>query len=108
MARTRHRDPDRERFWREAVAGQRESGQSVRAFCVNRDVSEASFYAWRRELAERDRVTMTQSAKFVPLQVISESIVEVVLPSGIIVRVPPATEAATVARLVAALGSAPC
>jgi hypothetical protein len=108
MPRTRRRDPDRERFWRDAVAGWKKSGQTVRAYCDERGLSQPSFYAWRRELVERDRTTIRQPAKFVPMQIVVESMVEVVLPSGVVVRVPPATEATAVARLVAALEAAPC
>jgi transposase-like protein len=100
-----HRSPERERFWREAVAEHTRSGLSVRAFCADRGLSEPSFYAWRRELTQRGRMP---AATFVPVQVVSDSIVEVVLPSRVVVRVPPATDATVVARLVAALGSAPC
>ena len=48
------RDLGKERFWRELIAGQAASGLSVRAWCLRHEVSEASFYAWRRELARRD------------------------------------------------------
>jgi transposase-like protein len=102
------RSPERERFWREAVAGHKKSGLSVRAFCAQRGVSEPSFYAWRRELSQRDRAAMTPAATFVPVQVVADAVVEVVLLSGVVVRVPPATDASAVARLVAALGVAPC
>ena len=102
------RSPERERFWREAVAGHEKSGLSVRAFCVERELSEPSFYAWRRELAQRGRAPRTPAPAFVPVQVVADSLVEVVLPSGVVVRVPPATDATTVARLVAALGSPSC
>lgn len=48
------RDSAKEQFWREIVAGQAASGLSVRAWCLRHEVSEASFYAWKRELARRD------------------------------------------------------
>lgn len=108
MARARRRDLERERFWREAVDGWTKSGQTVRAYCLGRGLGQASFYAWRRELAKRDRVASPQPVKFVPIKVVVESVIEVVLPSGVVVRVPPASEVATVARLVAALEAAPC
>jgi transposase-like protein len=102
------RSSERERFWREAVAGHKKSGLSVRAFCADRGLSEPSFYAWRRELARRGRASRTPAATFVPVQVVADSIVEVVLPSGVVVRAPLATDAMAVARLVAALGSPSC
>lgn len=48
------RSVERERFWREAVAAWRRGGASVRDFCAERELSEASFYCWRRELQRRD------------------------------------------------------
>lgn len=48
------RDPDKEAFWRLAVSEQRCSLMSVRGFCRREGLSEASFYAWRRELQKRD------------------------------------------------------
>jgi hypothetical protein len=49
-----YRHASRAQFWREAVAGWQESGQSVRAFCRRRHLQEASFYFWGRTLQERD------------------------------------------------------
>lgn len=48
------RDASKERFWREAVAERAASGVSIRDYCRERGLSEANFYAWRRELALRD------------------------------------------------------
>lgn len=53
--RKRRRDGVKEAFWREQLAGQARSGLSVRAFCRQQGLAENSFYAWRRELAVRDR-----------------------------------------------------
>ncbi|MEK6233953.1 MAG: hypothetical protein N2C14_04510 [Planctomycetales bacterium] len=55
MQRVNRRDPDKERFWRRIVRRQPKSGLGVRAFCKKQEVTEASFYAWRREIALRDR-----------------------------------------------------
>ena len=54
MARLQ-RDKSKERFWRRAVRQWRRSGQSIRAFCRERGLSEPSFHGWRRTLAERDQ-----------------------------------------------------
>jgi transposase-like protein len=53
--RKRRRDGAKEAYWREQVERQVRSGLSVRAFCRERDLAESLFYAWRRELAVRDR-----------------------------------------------------
>lgn len=39
--------------WGQLLSRQAESGQSVEAFCRGEGVSPASFYRWRRQLAER-------------------------------------------------------
>ena len=44
----------------------------------------------------------------VPLRVVADAVLEVVLPAGLVVRVPAGTDAAAVAKLVMALGSASC
>jgi hypothetical protein len=54
MARNGERDPRRERFWRVVLRKQRRSGLTVRAYCGQEQISEASYYAWRREIARRD------------------------------------------------------
>ncbi len=46
-------ETQRESRWREIVAGQRQSGQSVRAYCRQAGVEKSAFYWWRRELARR-------------------------------------------------------
>ena len=56
MARLgRQRDSGKERFWRRLLRQWRRSGLTVREFCDQQAVSEPSFYAWRRTIAERDQ-----------------------------------------------------
>lgn len=49
----RQRDTEKARHWRRMISAQRGSGLSVRAFCSQQRLSEPSFYAWRRTLAQR-------------------------------------------------------
>ncbi len=107
MSQKRRRDPRRERFWREAVCAWEKSGESIRAFCAGRGLREPSFYGWRRTLRERDRQLPARPGPvLVPLRVVPDAVLEVVLPAGVVVRVPAGAEAAavsTVVQLVAAL-----
>jgi hypothetical protein len=48
------RDPAKERYWRRLLRQWRRSGMTPRQFCVDQNISEASFYVWRREIARRD------------------------------------------------------
>lgn len=110
MSRTHGRNPQREQFWREAVAAWQKSGLSVRAFCAGRGLREPSFYFWRRALRERAarRPAARRRPTLVPLRVVPEAVLEVVLPTGVVVRVPAGAEASRVASLVVALRVTAC
>jgi len=113
------RNGAKERSWRRLLQQWRRSGMTIRDFCAEHDVSEPSFFAWRRIIAERDRQrggprapaggdgAKTQaSPAFVPLRVISTpagAAFEVVLRDGCIVRVPAGFDPATLRQLLAVL-----
>jgi hypothetical protein len=103
------RSQAKERIWRQHIERQRRSKQTVRDFCAEAGISEPSFYAWRSELARRDsetgqparskpqapRRTATPKPRFLPVTIAGYPPagavalhVEVVLPSGLLVRVP--------------------
>jgi transposase-like protein len=111
MPATRRRDPKREQYWRDTVAAWRKSGQSVSAFCRERDVPQASFYSWRQTLSERERqrraapIQAASQPTLVPVRVVPEAVLEVVLPTGLVLRVPLGADAHAVAALVATLNA---
>lgn len=131
------RDRGKERYWRRHVAAWRRSGQSVRAYCDGEGLSEASFYAWRRVLAERgarggtgpahaenawDQVAATRDggraagaaavSPFVPVRLVEDAMaaagVEVVVRGGRVVRVAAGFAAKTLREVVAVLEDLPC
>jgi transposase-like protein len=115
------RDLGKEQFWRGLLRQWDGRKQTVREFCAEHGVSQPSFYAWRRTIAQRDqqsaaRPKATKAAEdrtaFVPVKVMGPTpnpMLEVVAPSGHLVRVPPEFDAATLRRLLAVLEEAtPC
>ena len=93
----------KERFWRQQVSRQARSELTVREFCAQAGLSEPSFYAWRRALSQRNSgarlVEATalaepsaarSSANFLPVTIgpAAAGRIEVVLPSGLVIRVP--------------------
>jgi transposase-like protein len=115
--RKQRRNAEKERFWRGQVRGHAKSGLSVRAWCHEHQLSEPSFYAWRRELAERDaerpapaipstaaaakllrqprrakggaRGNAAKPSGFLPVTLTqATNHVELELPSGLVIRVP--------------------
>jgi hypothetical protein len=55
MAKPERRDPAKEAFWRRMLLRWSRSTSTARDFCFEHGLSEANFYAWRREIARRDR-----------------------------------------------------
>lgn len=110
MAKGKARDDGKERQWRRVVEGWRGSGLTVRAYCDVHGLSEASFYAWRRVLTERD----AERVEFVPVVVEGERKcspgvgLELVLGADRTVRIPADFDAATLGRLLAVLEEKPC
>lgn len=104
----RRGDPRREQLWREIIAAWEKSGRSVREFCNQRRLSEPSFYAWRRTLQERQRPGGSPAPTLVPVRVVSNATFEVILPTGLVVRVPFGADVDAVAQFVAALRAASC
>ena len=65
------RNVDKERYWRGVLDRHATSELSVRSFCRRERLSEASYYAWRRTIGERDRASIPASA-FLPVVVSDE------------------------------------
>ena len=108
MFSSSHRHFKPEPFWRDLIDRWKASGESVAAFCAAHRVSQATFYSWRKRLATGTRRTTRPAPAFAPVRVVPDPTAEVVLPNGLILRIPATTEPAAVARLVAALGGAAC
>jgi len=108
--RRRHRA---DQFWQDTIAGWKESGQTVTAFCAARGIGESTFFAKRRDLARHERLpkvpaSTTPRPVFAAVQVIPEPIVEIIVPGGVVLRIPVGADAAAVAQLVLALRGEPC
>ena len=105
MSQGKPRDPRKEQQWRRWIRQWQQSGLSVRAFCARHHLAQPSFYAWRREIQQRDSVADT----LVPVQLVRDgepsgpSTFEVVLAGGRTLRVAPGFDAATLRQLLAVL-----
>jgi hypothetical protein len=128
-------DLKKERYWRDILRQYRRSGLNIREFCRSRNLSEPSFYAWRREIKRRDQSSVTArprtakaartkrslpqrsmpiAATFLPVRLSAEiasmpaSGVECLLPSGAVLRMPPGMEAVAIAAVVRAWEQGRC
>ncbi len=109
MAHGRPRDPRNEQHWRHWIEQWQTSGLTVRAFCARHALAVPSFYAWRRQLQQRDVAAST----FLPVRVVPDeepvpaTPLEVVLAGGRRLRVTPGFDPATLRQLLAVLEETP-
>ncbi len=112
----RRRRAEREEHWRSVLHRQRKSGQSVRGFCQQHAICQATFYNWRRKLTpsepgERSPSTATiespsrtaRPTPFIPLKIKGlmgpGTVIEVVHPRGHLVRIPAAFDGESLHRI---------
>src|SRR5262245_49991146 len=113
MPKTRRRRAARDPFWRDTITAWKESGQTITSFCAARGIGESTFFAKRRELARREQspnaaAAATAKPSFAAVRVIPDPLVEIVVPGGLVLRVPVGADTDAVARLVVALWGGPC
>lgn len=112
---------ERRVYWRSMLERQRASGLSVRQFCREERVSEASFHSWKSKFVSGDRqvnASLEESSRkrpakkqvgrqsekaavFIPLRVSTAagSLLEVVHPRGYVVRVPAGFDEGTLGQV---------
>jgi transposase len=96
-------------LWSERLDRLAASGLSVVAFCRNEGVSTQALYYWKNKLSAGPTAQAESSPRLLPIHLPSPSVaVELVLPTGAVLRLPPGCDLAFVRSLVAALGEAPC
>ena len=79
--------------WRCWLEEQSASGLSISAFCLQRDIPEASFYYWRKKFAGEQIQVGHSEPPFMPVSVVSGNDFEVQFPDGVSMKVPRDTEA---------------
>ena len=108
MAKNR-RDGAKKRLWREMLKRQAASGLSVRAFCRREELTESTFYAWKRTIYQRNQETNSSAE---PLTFISAIVtgeprgdgsIVMELVGGHVLRLPESIPAQRLAELVQAL-----
>jgi hypothetical protein len=118
------RDPVKEKYWRGLLRQWVRSGLSVREFCDAQAISQASFYAWRREIGRRDQPpsarcvgptaalqpSLPAPATFLKLALDASvpSAIEVVITDGRLLRVRPGFDADLLRELLRLLEEPPC
>jgi hypothetical protein len=101
--------PEKLRAWQAVVDAWKQSGQTVNAFCRAHHLTRSNFDRSRRILAAEADISSPPSASaFAAVRVVAEPMAEVVLRSGVVLRLPLGAAADAVTRLVTAVGAATC
>jgi hypothetical protein len=92
MANSR-RSPEKEDFWRMVLQEHELSKLPVRVFCQREGLSEPSFYAWRKKIANRDAVALVRVKVIdsgnndeVPVESALADRLEILTPGGFTLR----------------------
>jgi transposase-like protein len=97
-------EENREEYWRERVAAQERSGRSVKQFCEQQQITEQSFYVWRKRLRNQPpmRFALVETGMARP-QVPAESGLELVLTTGERLRIGAGFDPGILRQVLAAL-----
>ena len=103
---------ERQAFWRSAIRRQEESGLPVVGFCRREGLHPVTFYGWRRKLQQERSVAVIEagaggksgqeSPSLIPVRLLEDresAAVEVVSPSGLVLRVRDDADTANVRRV---------
>ena len=93
----------RSEYWRGRIAEQERSGQSVHTFCKAHNVTEQSFYVWRKRLGDQDTVRFAVLEREPALQSTMEHSLELVLTTGERLRIGSGVDAAMLRAVLEAL-----
>jgi transposase len=104
----RRSDPALHEQWRQRLARFEQAGLTAAAFCSSEGVSLPSFYSWRRRLRPAAAPDLADGPRLVPVRLLPTAPVELVLPSGALLRLAPGCDLSFVRSLVDALGGKPC
>lgn len=117
----RQADETRNQYWRGVIDQQKLSGLSITEFCRERKIHMGSFFNWRKRLTPSlpaplpvPATSATPTAKFIPLELpppsnaSSHAGVEIVLPSGCRLVVPPKFDVDSLRDIVGVLKESSC
>src|SRR5262245_15657097 len=107
----RRPDPANYQRWQQRLDRFRRGGLTVPAFCKREGVSTASFYAWRRRIGHDPAPPVSDTPCLVPVRLgapPASAPVELLLPSGLVLRLPSEVELDWLRQLLGLLGVAPC
>ena len=91
----------RRELWRQRIAQQESSGQSIRAYCRGRGLQEHAFYGWRQRLRKQIAPVKFALVETKPTEAKTTPPIELMLTSGERLRIP--HDAATLKLVLAVL-----
>ena len=102
-------DPATARLWQQRLQRFPQAGLSVLDFCDQEGVSPAAFYAWKRRLRHPPPAPEPAPTDFIPVRLVPPSpALELLLPSGLALRIGPDCEPALLRQVLPLLGVDPC
>lgn len=105
----RRPDPATARLWQQRLKRFAQAGLSVSDFCDQEEISTASFYSWKRRLGSLPLPAEPAVTDFVPVRLVPAApALELLLPSGGVLRIGPDCDTALLGQVLALLGVVAC
>ena len=106
-------DKKKEAYWRRQFSEHKASGKSIAEFCRRRRIPLHQFHWWKRRLSllegQDEEGQAENEPGFVPVRLpafsFSVGLIEVVHPSGCVVRIPPGFDTGSLRRVLDTLGA---
>ena len=103
------RNSEREQRWHAVLTQWHQSEQTISAFCQQRHLSKPVFSYWQRKLGfGRQAKPRSPAATFVPMTLIAEPQVEIVLLTGVTLKLPLTAGQEHITRWLAGARAASC
>jgi hypothetical protein len=103
------RDPEREKQWHALLTQWQQSEQTISAFCNQRHLSKSTFCYWQHKLGFGRRAPrQSPAATFVPMTLVAEPLVEIVMPTGLTLKLPLTAAEEQITRWLTAARAAAC
>jgi hypothetical protein len=108
----RSRDATRQ-LWGERLERFARSGLTPTQFCAAEGLALPSFYAWKRRLAAEHPAATTArdqppGPRLLPVCLQPAAVLELLLPGGAVLRIPPGCDLTWLRTLITALGGVSC
>jgi hypothetical protein len=92
----------RAQFWHQVLEDWKRSGLSITEFCRQRNLKTVTFHRWK-SLFQKANPPASSTTTFLPITLVPETLVEIALPNGIVLKLPLAADPTLISQFLKAV-----